>query len=141
MKYLNYCFILFMLSSCITSTKNNNKTVQLYGHISNFKEGKVKLYYLYPAPISYKLVDSADLINGNFSFDKTLEEPCIALLKFEAKDYKVYYTRSFWIENSKINIKLALEANHLVDIIEGSEIDQLSNKINFFWHYQKGIKI
>lgn len=118
---------------------NNYKDVQINGNIANLTDGKVKLYYLFPAPTSYKLVDSADLINGKFSFIKTIDEPCIVLLKIVSINNREYYTRSFWIENGRINIKLSLENDHLVDKIEGSEIDRLASNLNFFWSPSSGI--
>ena len=124
---LKYIIALFtiglMLFSCKQEEKFDGYIVS--GEVKGMDTGLVKLikYDFTDRSASPKAIDSAEIVNGKFKFKGNVKNPDRVMLLF-GKDYR----SEFFLENSKISLKLDIADSNRGDIkaiVIGSELQKI----------------
>ena len=144
-KYL-YIFLLLLITLIIYEIMIKYKTTfestsfQMKGSTDLNYNGKVYLYLRNNIvdKKSYKIVDSSEIKNGSFYFNRKLIEPQIACLEFHILE-KTIFTRPFWTDNNNIDVQYTITNNNLEIDIEGSETEEDAQEHGNFWLYPPSI--
>jgi thiol-disulfide isomerase/thioredoxin len=105
MKYTLLSFLLFtaFLNEAVAQQANNRFV--LNGNVSGKENGMMYLYYTNPN--NERVMDSAVITNGTFSFKGSISEPTMAYLQLKEEKRTQNNATSFFIEPSVMTVSLA----------------------------------